>query len=88
MLRFRAFSGVDSASVEQQINDWFLHGEPDIKMMQQSVTPSGALTVSFVYDEGFMASGQRLTEEASAIVEEALHEEPILEPIKVDQEQV
>ena len=88
MLRFKAFSALDVPAVEQQVNAWLKQSEPDVKMMEQSVAPSGAVTVSFLYDEGFMASEKRLTAEASAIVEEALKSEPVLEPIKVDQDQV
>ena len=88
MLRFRAFSAPAVPAVEQQINTWLKQAAPDVKLMQQSITPSGGVIVSFLYDEGFMASEQRLTAEASAIVEEALQKEPILEPIQVDQEQV
>ena len=88
MLRFKAFSGLDIPVLEQQINAWLARAEPDVKMMDQSVLPDGALTISFLYDEGFRASEERLAEEATAIVEHALHEETVLEPIKVDQEQV
>ena len=88
MLRFKAFSGPDIPVLEQQINTWLARAEPDVKMMDQSVLPDGALTISFLYDEGFRASEERLAEEATAIVEHALHEETVLEPIKVDQEQV
>ena len=88
MLRFKAFSGLDIPALEQQINAWLARAEPDVKMMDQSVLPDGALTISFLYDEGFRASEERLAEEATAIVEHALHEETVLEPIKVDQEQV
>ena len=88
MLRFKAFSGLDVPLLEQQINAWLAHAEPDVKIMDQLVRPDGAITVSFLYDEGFRASEQRLTEEATAIVEHALHEQTVLEPIKVDQEQV
>ena len=88
MLRFKAFSGLEIPVLEQQINAWLARAEPDVKMMDQSVLPDGALTISFLYDEGFRASEERLAEEATAIVEHALHEETVLEPIKVDQEQV
>lgn len=88
MLRFKAFSAPDVPAVEQQINAWLKQAAPDVKLMQQSIASTGAVIVGFVYDEGFMASEQRLTAEASAIVEEALQKEPILEPIQVDQEQV
>ena len=88
MLRFKAFSGPDIPVLEQQINAWLARAEPDVKMMDQSVTPDGALTVSFLYDEGFRASEERLAEEATAIVEHALHDQTVLEPIKVDQEEV
>jgi hypothetical protein len=88
VLRFKAFSGRDIPVLEQQINAWLARAEPDVKMMDQSVLPDGALTISFLYDEGFRASEERLAEEATAIVEHALHEETVLEPIKVDQEQV
>jgi len=88
VLRFKAFSGLDIPVLEQQINAWLARAEPDVKMMDQSVLPDGALTISFLYDEGFRASEERLAEEATAIVEHALHEETVLEPIKVDQEQV
>ncbi len=88
MLRFKAFSAADAASVEEQINKWLMHAEPEVKMMEQSLAPTGALTVSFLYDEGFMASEQRLSVEAAEIVDKALNEEPLLEPIQVDQEQV
>ena len=88
MLRFKAFSGQDIPVLEQQINAWLTRAEPDVKMMDQAVMPDGALTVSFLYDEGFRASEERLAEEATAIVEHALHEQTVLEPIKVDQEQV
>jgi predicted ArsR family transcriptional regulator len=74
--------------VEQRINAWLKQAEPDVKMMEQVVDTEGRLTISFLYDEGFMATEQRLTEEAAAIVESALREEPVLEPLKVDQEQV
>ena len=50
--------------------------------------PDGALAVSFLYDEGFRASEERLAEEATAIVEHALHDQAVLEPIKVNQEEV
>jgi hypothetical protein len=50
--------------------------------------PDGALTVSFLYDEGFRASEERLAEEATAIVEHALHDQVVLEPLKVNQEEV
>jgi len=46
------------------------------------------VTVSFLYDEGFMASEQRLSVEAAEIVDKVLNEEPLLEPIQVDQEKV
>lgn len=88
MLRFKAFQGADAASLEGQINNWLRTSEPDVKMMDQTVASGGQVTVSFLYDEGFMASEERLTAEASAIVENALKEQPILEPIQVDQEQV
>ena len=88
MLRYKAFSGADAAEVEKQVNAWLAKAEPDVKMMGQDVTPNGAVTVGFLYDEGFMASEQRLTEQANAIVEHALKEQPVLEPIQVDQEQV
>ncbi len=88
MLRFKAFSGANASEVEGEINKWLMQAEPDVKMMEQSLTDTGALTVSFLYDEGFMASEQRLSVEASEIVERALHQEPVLEPIQVDQEQV
>ena len=88
MLRFKAFSGLDIPVLEQQINAWLTRAEPDVKMMDQSVMPDGTLTVSFLYDEGFRASERRLTEEATSIVEHALEEQPVLEPIKVNQEEV
>lgn len=88
MLRFKAFSGADAPTVEQEVNAWLAQAEPDVKMMDQSAAPNGVVTVSFLYDEGFMATEQRLTEQANAIVEHALNEQTILEPIKVDQEQV
>ena len=88
MLRFKAFSGLDIPVLEQQINGWLARAEPDVKMMNQSVRPDGALTVSFLYDEGFRASEERLAEEATAIVEHALHEQTVLEPLKVNQEEV
>lgn len=88
MLRFKAFQGADLPSVELQINQWLREKEPDVKMMEQSFSQSGALTVGFLYDEGFMATEDRLSVEASEIVDKALAERPILEPIEVDQEQV
>lgn len=89
MLRFKAFSGADASALEREINTWLTRSEPDVKMMTQSTMMAGGLTISFLYDEGFRASENRLTEEASAIVENALKkEEPVLEPIEVDQEQV
>ena len=88
MLRFKAFKGSDIVALEQHINVWLMKAEPDVKMMEQTQAHDGGLTISFLYDEGFMATEQRLTEEAAAIVEHALQEQPILEPIKVDQEQV
>ena len=88
MLRFKAFRGADLASIEKEINTWLLHAEPDVKMMDQGISVAGEVIVSFLYDEGFRASERRLTEEASAIVENALKDQPVLEPIKVDQEQV
>ena len=88
MLRFKSFSGLDIPELEQQINAWLAHSEPDVKMMDQCVMRDGALTVSFLYDEGFRASEQRLTEEATAIVEHALQDQTVLEPIKVNQEEV
>ncbi len=74
--------------MERQINDWLAQAEPDVKMMDQSPSANGGITVCFLYDEGFLATENRLTDEASAIVEHALKEEPVLEPIQVDQEQV
>lgn len=88
MLRFKAFSAETAQAIETQINEWLKQAEPDVKMMEQSIAPSGALTVGFLFEEGFLASEGRLTEQANAIVEKALHEEPVLEPIEVDQEQV
>lgn len=88
MLRFRAFSGADTSSVEEAINKWLMQAEPDVKLMQQSLAASGALTVSFLYDEGFTATEQRMSVEAAEIVDKAMREEPILEPVQVDQEQV
>ncbi len=90
MMQFKTFSGTDSAVVEKQVNTWLMQDEPDVKMMEQSVLPSGALAVSFLYDAGFRISEQRLEAEASLIVEEALlhPKEPVLEPIEVDQQQM
>jgi hypothetical protein len=88
VLRFKAFSGVDIPLLEQQINSWLARAEPDVKLMGQSALSNGALAIGFLYDEGFRASEQRLAEEATAIVEHALEEQPVLEPIKVDQEEV
>lgn len=88
MLRFKAFSGADTSSVEETINKWLMHAEPDVKLMQQSLAASGALTVSFLYDEGFTATEQRMSVEAAEIVNKAMRAEPILEPVQVDQEQV
>ncbi len=88
MLRFKAFSGVNAASVEEEINKWLMQSEPDVKMMQQSLAASGAVIVGFLYDEGFMATEQRISVEASEIVDKEIRQEPLLEPIKVDQEQV
>ncbi len=88
MLRFKAFHGEDVASVERQINFWLTQAEPDVKLMEQSVADNGRTTISFLYDEGFMAAEQRLAEQASAIVDNALKSQPVLEPLKVDQEQV
>lgn len=88
MLRFRAFSGADTSSVEEAINKWLMQAEPDVKLMQQSLAASGALIVSFLYDEGFTATEQRMSVEAAEIVDKAMREEPILEPVQVDQEQV
>lgn len=88
MLRFKAFSGADTSTLERQINEWLAQSEPDVKMMDQSPSANGGIAVSFLYDEGFLATENRLTDEAAAIVEHALKEEPILEPIQVDQEQV
>lgn len=88
VIRFKAFSGADASTLERQVNDWLARAEPDVKMMDQSPSANGGIVVSFLYDEGFLASENRLTDEASAIVEHALREEPILEPIQVDQEQV
>jgi hypothetical protein len=88
VLRFKAFSGANTAGVEEEINKWLMQAEPDVKMMQQSLTEAGLLTVGFLYDEGFMASEQRISVEAAEIVDRALHQEPVLEPIQVDQEQV
>jgi hypothetical protein len=88
VLRFKAFGGADASSVEEAINKWLLHTEPDVKLMQQSLAASGALTVSFLYDEGFTATEQRMSVEAAEIVDRAMREEPILEPVQVDQEQV
>jgi len=88
VLRFRAFSGADTSSVEEAINKWLMQAEPDVKLMQQSLAASGALIVSFLYDEGFTATEQRMSVEAAEIVDKAMREEPILEPVQVDQEQV
>jgi hypothetical protein len=88
VLRFKAFSGADASSVEETINKWLMQAEPDIRLMQQSLTTSGALTISFLYDEGFMATEQRMSVEAVEIVDRAMRAEPILDPIQVDQGQV
>ncbi|HZS86630.1 MAG TPA: hypothetical protein VFE42_03955 [Chloroflexota bacterium] len=87
MLRFKAFSGSDVTAVESQINAWLHAANPDVKLMDQSVATDGRLLVGFLYEEGFMAAEQRLSQQADAIVEHALKQGP-LEPMKVDQEQV
>lgn len=84
MLKFKMFSAADQMSVEQQVNTWLLEAEPDVKMMEQSVLPTGATTVSFLYDAGFMANERTITAEAAAIVEEVQRHEPTLEPIQAD----
>lgn len=88
MLRFKAFRGADLAAVEKQINSWLMQAEPDVKMMDQGIATAGEVIVSFLYDEGFRASERRLTEEAGTIVEHALKEHLILEPLKINQDEV
>ena len=88
MLRFKSFRGTDMAAVEREINGWLSEAEPDVKMMDQEYSIAGEAVVSFLYDEGFQASERRLTVEAAAIVENAMKQPVILEPIKVDEENV
>jgi hypothetical protein len=88
VLRFKQFKSADGEPLEVTINRWLEHAQPDVKLMQQSCTPSGALIVSFLYEEGFQATEERLTMEASAIVEQALAERagaPLLDPVVVDE---
>lgn len=85
MIRFKIFSDADAQALERTVNEWLTKSEPDVKMMEQTDAPSGRLTVSFLYDEGFLATENRLTEEASAIIESALKEKPLLDPLKVDE---
>jgi hypothetical protein len=87
MLRFKAFSGSDVSAVEAQINAWLHNADPDVKLMDQSVAVDGRVLVGFLYEEGFIATENRLADEATAVVEQAFKEGP-LEPLKVDQEQV
>ncbi len=88
MLKFKIFSALDHVSVEQQVNAWLMEAEPEVKMMEQSIMPTGATTVSFLYDAGFMANELTVTAEATAIVEEAQRQEPTLEPIRANLDQV
>lgn len=88
MLRFKTFNAADAKSLEEQVNEWLMQSEPDVRMMEQGASPTGTLVVSFLYDEGFMASEQRISVQASEIVENALHQPQVLEPIQVDQESV
>jgi len=87
VLRFKHFrSGAES--LETSINEWLDQSQPDVKFMGQSTNANGDVVISFLYEEGFMATEQRLTEEASAIVEQALADrsgEPLFAPVLVEE---
>ncbi len=87
MLRFKTFGNLDAATAEKEINAWLMQAEPEVKSVQQSAGADGTLTVSFLFDAGFMANEQTMAAEVNAIVEHAQHE-PVLEPITVNPEQM
>jgi hypothetical protein len=62
MLRFRHFSG-SGASLDEAINRWIQEEDPDVRFMAQSQLPDGSVTVSFIYEESFVAHGRRLSRE-------------------------
>lgn len=58
-MRFRHFTGIGS-DLDEQISEWILSGA-DIHFMSHSQMPNGAITVCFVYQEGFAAQERRMT---------------------------
>jgi hypothetical protein len=87
VLRFKQFRSANGEPLEHTINYWLEKARPDVKFLQQSHGPTGELVISFLYEEGFQATEQRLTQEASAIVEHALAERagaPLLDPVVVE----
>ena len=88
VVRFKQFRSAGGESVEGAINRWLDEAKPDVQFMAQSAGVGGETTVSFLYEEGFHATEQRLTEEASAIVVQAQKERagaPLLDPVVVDE---
>ncbi len=69
MLRFKQFRSANGEPLDLVINRWLTTARPDVKFMQQTSAPTGDVAVSFLYEEGFQATEQRLTEEASTPTE-------------------
>ena len=90
MVRFKQFRSTDRESVDGAINRWLDEARPDVQFMGQSAGAGGEVIVSFLYEEGFHATEQRLTGEATAIVMQAQKERagtPLLDPVVVDEGQ-
>jgi hypothetical protein len=62
MLRFKQFTGT-APGLEQEVNRWLEHFEPDISQMTQTVSTNGAVVVSFLYEESFRGNELRIDEE-------------------------
>lgn len=88
MVRFKQFTSMANESLEQTVNVWLSQAQPDVRYMGQSVGPQGTILVCFLYEEGFQASEKRLSQEATAIVEQAMRsrsDTPMLEPLTVEE---
>jgi hypothetical protein len=84
-MRFRHFTGLGRA-LDDDINSWLQAESPDVELMSQTQVPDGAITVCFVYQEGFAAQERRMSAEHGLRETEPARLAP--EPIHVESEGV
>ncbi len=84
-MRFRHFTGLGEG-LDDDINRWLQSESPDVELMSQTQLPDGAITVCFVYQEGFAAQERRMTAEHGLRDSEPSRLPP--EPVHVESEGV